>query len=258
MVFNGAFGRGIQNLSETYDHVAIPAGPAFSIWGIIFTWELVFLVAQFFVSDFDDMLPALTPWFCATQLMQGVWVLVFTKTDPGSAGNGGDVFFWISTVLLTATFPAFLQILAALAQTSGTAYWLSFGITINAAWVLLAAGLGLNQAARALGLEGTTLSTVAVVVLIGTVCLELWLTGFIGDNQFNSPLAFFPVAVWALGWVCFHLKSLSVEENPHAKRILPLYGSKFILFYKWSALILAGVFIGLEAVLCTKQVGKAS
>merc|ERR1712083_455964 len=153
---------------------------------------------------------------------------------------------------LVAIFPVFLPVLAVLSQTSGAAYWLSFGITINAAWVLLAAGLAVNQAARVLGLEGTTLSSVAVVVLTGTVCLEFWLTGLIGDNPFKSPLAFFPVATWALGWVFFHLKTISAEENPHAKRILPLYGSSFIIFYKWCALILAVVFIGLEVVLCTK------
>jgi len=238
--------KSIKVLSEAYDHVAMPAGPAFAIWGIIFSWELVFLVAQFFVSDFDELLPTLTPWFCATQVMQGAWVVLFTRTDPSRVGHGGDVWIWVSTILLLATPPAFLQVVAVLADASGAAYWLSFGMTINAAWVLLAAGLTVNQAARAVGLEGASLSAVAMVVLAGTVYLELWITGIVGENQLNSPAAFFPVATWALLWIFSHLKSLSADMNPHAKRILPLYGSNFILFYKWSALSLAILFIALE------------
>merc|ERR1712008_78429 len=82
-----------------YDHVAIPAGPAFSIWGIIFTWEAVFVVAQFFhISDLAEVLPELSPWFCLTQLMQGLWVPLFTRSDPARVGSGGDVWLWVSTV----------------------------------------------------------------------------------------------------------------------------------------------------------------
>lgn len=252
MVLNATAGKSIKDLSEAYDHVAMPAGPGFAIWGIIFSWELVFLVAQFFISDFDGILPTLSLWFCATQIMQGVWVVLFTKTDPKLVGHGGDVWLWTSTALILATPPAFLQLVAALAGSSGSAYWLSFGMTINAAWVLLAAGLTVNQAARAVGLEGASLSAVAVAVLAGTVCLELWITGLIGDNQYKSPVAFFPVATWALWWIFSHLKT----DDPahagasHAKRILPLYGSNFILFYRWSAATLAIVFVGLEIKLC--------
>jgi len=249
MVLNARAGKGIKDLSEAYDHVGMPAGPAFAIWGIIFTWELVFLVSQFFVSDFDDLLPTLTPWFCATQLMQGVWVALFTKTDAATVGHGGDVWLWTSTVLLVCTPAAFLQIVFALKDTSGTAYWLSFGMTINAAWVLLAAGLSVNQAARAVGLQGAVLSAVALFVLAVTVFLEIWITGLVGDSRLGSPLAYFPVATWALFWIYTNLKA---DASDHAKRILPMYGSNFIQLYKWSACFLAVGFGVLEAMLIAK------
>jgi hypothetical protein len=249
MVGNASAGKGIRALSEAYDHVGLPAGPAFSIWGIIFTWELVFLASQFFVSDFDDMLGTLTPCFCAGQLLQGLWVVVFTRTDLNRVGNGGDTWFWISTVLLLATPLTFMPMVAALSETTGPAYWLSFGITINAAWVLLAAGLTVNQAARAVGLVGASLSAVAVLVLAATVALELWLTGLVGSNPLHSPPAFLPVATWALGWVAFNLKN--TEENAHKQRILPLYGSQFILGYRWSSMALAVLFVALEIKVCT-------
>lgn len=249
MALNGMFGKNIKNLSEAYDHVSMPAGPAFAIWGVIFTWELVFVVAQFLVSDMDAVLPALTPWFCATQLMQGMWVPLFTKTDPQAVGHGGDVWLWVSTVLLVATPPAFLNVVSALAGASGMVYWLTFGMTINAAWVLLAAGLAVNQAARGVGLEGMPLSVVAMTVLVGTVYLELWITGLVGNSRLGSPVAFFPVATWALFWIFSHLQNMPADKSDHEKRILPLYGSTFIVFFKWCALFLAVAFVGLEVLL---------
>jgi len=87
MVLNAVAGRGIKDLSEAYDNVAVPAGPAFGIWGIIFTWEAVFVVAQFFdTAGFADVLPELSPWFCLTQLMQGFWVPLFTHGSGSCRG----------------------------------------------------------------------------------------------------------------------------------------------------------------------------
>mmetsp|Transcript_84305 Transcript_84305/g.161184 ORF Transcript_84305/g.161184 Transcript_84305/m.161184 type:complete len:286 (+) Transcript_84305:48-905(+) len=256
MALNAKFGKGIKDLSGVYDHVAMPAGAAFSIWGIIFTWELVFVVAQFFMTGFDDILPKLTCWFCATQLMQGLWVPLFTQSNPESVTSGGDAWFWVSTLLLIVTPAAFLKLVAALADLSGAAYWVSFGMTVNAAWVLMAAGLTVNMAARAVGLEGAPLSAVALVVLAGTVCLELWITGFVGDNHWKSPAAFFPVATWALLWIFSNLRTVASGSDDHAKRILPLYGSSFAVFFKWCALTLAVLFVVLEVALCISMTSR--
>merc|ERR1711974_415563 len=109
-------------------------------------------VAQFFdAPGFANVLPELSPWFCLTQLMQGLWVPLFTRSDPDRVGSGGDIWLWVSTLLLVFTAPCFLKLVAVLAALPplGAAYWFSFGITINAAWVLLAAGLTINQAGRA-------------------------------------------------------------------------------------------------------------
>jgi len=232
-------------------NVAIPQGPAFAIWGLIYSWELVFVVAAFFTDVLDTFLPALTIWFCLGQLMQGSWVLIFTRTDPASAGKGGDFWLWSSTLLLLVTPFVFIQCVAALKTATGTAYWLSIGIQINAAWVLLAASISINQAARGAGLEGAFLSAVAVLVLVVIVFLELMIVGLVGGNELQSPVAFFPVGVWALLWV-FKYLSFASETDDHAKRILPLYGSNFILFYKWSSLVLAIAFVLLEVAVLMK------
>merc|ERR1719424_2158416 len=46
----GIFGATNSELSNKYQTLVTPAGWAFSIWGVIFIWEGVFVVAQFFPS----------------------------------------------------------------------------------------------------------------------------------------------------------------------------------------------------------------
>lgn len=250
MVLCGAgAGRNMMGLTHAYDHLGNPASPAFSIWGIIFTWEAVFVGVQFFLgSDSDSLLTKLCPWFCATQLMQGLWIPLFTNSDPSLAAQGGDIWFWSSTILIVSIVPCFLKVVAVLSslETGSTVYWLTFGLTINAAWILMASGLALAMSARALGFVGTPLCVWSLVVLILTVCLELWITGFCGTDSLRSPPAFLLVAAWALYWIFFSLKGYPPEENDHVKRLLPLYGSSFMTFYKWCTLVLIIVFLALE------------
>lgn len=229
---NARYGRNIGSLSNAYDHVGTPAGPAFSIWGVIFLWELVFLAAQAFSGMFDKLLPSLTPWFCLAQLMQGMWVPLFTASDPANVGNGGDLAFWTSTILLVCTAPVFLKAVSILSSIEDNQpFWISYGITINAAWVLMAAGLTLNMAGIALGLS--FMPFVAMFVLFLVVILQLWIAGFIGNDPFNSPTAYLPVFAWALFWVCVNL-----GDARHLARISANFGSGFITLYRCCAALL--------------------
>lgn len=247
---------GVSALSETYDHVGMPAGKAFGIWGLIFLWTLVFAGYQACTSMFDEILPDFTPWFCAAQLMQGIWVPLFVSSNPEKASKGGDASLWVSNVLLVVFIPpVFLKAVECLSrlQDGTAAYWISYGITINTAWILLAAGLTVSTAARAAGLQGAALSAVAIFVLSGTFCLELYVTGLIGGNPYDSPTAFFSVGVWALFWVFQNLKDVSSEESEHGKRIMLLYGSNFVNCYKWLALLTMFTFVGLEVLVCMRK-----
>lgn len=252
-----------RSLSEAYDHIANPGGPAFLIWPVIFLWETIFLVSQFLIYDYDDIMPKLTPAYCTTQFLQALWLQLFNRTDPSKIDKGGDFWIYSSTVVLIAIPLAFFPAVRALSDMSGRAYWLSLGITVNAAWVVLAAGLSVNMSALALGLRGGDLELLSIAVLVVTIVIELWITGFIPifKVQLNN-LAFLPVAIWALGWIVHHLNggwnildlaTVSAEGNSHVERILPLYSSNYIMFYKWTALVLVFIFIALEIRLCKKS-----
>lgn len=247
---NARYGSGIGRMSGAYDSIGKPAGSAFSIWALIFGWTLVFVSAQACSGMFDKLLPALTPWFCLAQLMQGAWVPVFTASDPESASAGGDLAFWTSVALLVCTAAVFLKAVSILSCIQvELAYWISYGITINAAWVFMAAGVNLNMAAAALGSgHASALCVSATFVLMLTVCLELWITGLVGSDPFESPTAYLPVAAWALFWVCAHL-----GEAAHVSRISPLYGTSFIVFYRGCAAILFGLALVSQAVVVWRK-----
>jgi len=247
--------------SAAFDMVANPMGPAFAIWGLIFAWVLVFVAVQACSGVFDELLPALTPCFCASQLIQAIWIPIWNKANGEKADKGGDIWFWVASVVLLSTPLPHLKVCQVLADADpGTPYWVSYGMTINAAWVIMAAGLGVNMMAKVAGLKGAALSSVALCVLAGTVYLELNITGLIGNGLFgayNSPTAFFSVATWALFWIFMNLKNIpaedGAEESDHAKRILPLYGSTFIVFFKRLILLLILVCVGLEVMVCMRK-----
>ena len=122
----------------------------------------------------------------------------FTASDPEAARQGGDVAFWLALVLLLSTLPVFLKAVSIVSRIQvEQAYWVSYGITINAAWILMAGFVSLNMASVAF----SHTAMIAMLLLVGAVCLELWITGLIGSDPFDSPTAFLPVATWALTWV---------------------------------------------------------
>lgn len=257
---------GVGRIAEAYDHVAVPKGPAFAIWGLIFLWNLVFAFVQLFTDMFDHTFGySFCAWFCLGQLAQGIWNPIFQATDVTKNDKGGDVYLWVANAMLLAMPIAFMQCCKGLAalEPGSTAYWVSYGITINAAWILLAAGLTVSLSARAAGLKGAPLSAVAIIVLVGTIVLELYITGFFGRDPYGSPTAFLTVGAWALFWVFMHLKGYPAKESDnddqpsaslvHAQRILFLYGSDFVIFYKWTSLVALGLFVVLEVLLCIRK-----
>merc|ERR1719181_542557 len=62
----GVFGATNTELSKKYQTLVTPAGWAFSIWGPIFLWEGIFVVAQLFPS-FRESTTVLrvSPWWWA-------------------------------------------------------------------------------------------------------------------------------------------------------------------------------------------------
>ncbi|KAL1530642.1 hypothetical protein AB1Y20_001542 [Prymnesium parvum] len=74
----GAYGHTNSELSKKYQTLATPAGWAFSIWGVIFSLQGIYAVAQLLPSfrDADEVTRA-GPWFAAACIFQAAWSVTF-------------------------------------------------------------------------------------------------------------------------------------------------------------------------------------
>mmetsp|Transcript_37015 Transcript_37015/g.86459 ORF Transcript_37015/g.86459 Transcript_37015/m.86459 type:complete len:301 (-) Transcript_37015:261-1163(-) len=65
-------------LSKKYQSLVTPSGWAFAIWGLIFSLELAYAVAQLLpaLRDADEVKSA-APWFIAACLFQALWSIAF-------------------------------------------------------------------------------------------------------------------------------------------------------------------------------------
>lgn len=76
----GIYGETNTTLSKKYQTLITPAGWAFSIWGPIFIWELVFVIAQFFPHFRNCTVTRLvSPWWWALCFVQSLWTFAFAQ-----------------------------------------------------------------------------------------------------------------------------------------------------------------------------------
>jgi hypothetical protein len=76
----GVFGETNSDLSKKYQTLVTPAGWAFSIWGIIFIWEGVFVVAQL-LPQFrqSKVVEVMSPWWWSLCTCQMAWTFAFAQ-----------------------------------------------------------------------------------------------------------------------------------------------------------------------------------
>jgi len=76
----GIFGETNSDLSSKYQTLVTPAGFAFAIWGLIFTWEGVWSIAQL-LPRYCQSAPVrvAAPWWWAACLFQVAWTVAFAQ-----------------------------------------------------------------------------------------------------------------------------------------------------------------------------------
>lgn len=76
----GIYGGTNTELSSKYQTLVTPSGWAFSIWGPIFMWEAVFVLAQFLPSFRQSILVMkVSPWWWSLCIMQIAWTVAFAQ-----------------------------------------------------------------------------------------------------------------------------------------------------------------------------------
>merc|ERR1719389_1282512 len=76
----GIFGSTNTELSNKYQTLVTPAGWAFSIWGPIFIWEGIFVVAQLFPRfRQSEVVLKISPCWWALCVIQCCWTVAFAQ-----------------------------------------------------------------------------------------------------------------------------------------------------------------------------------
>lgn len=68
-------GQTTAEISDRYDTLFAPIGFTFAIWGVIYLLLGVYSVYQL-VRD-NDIIRAITPWFIASSVLNGVWIIAW-------------------------------------------------------------------------------------------------------------------------------------------------------------------------------------
>jgi hypothetical protein len=148
-------------ISEDYPSLMTPAGYAFSIWGVIYTWESLVVAAPFFMAlggAHRTGIVSSSPYFVAANVFQGLWALTFARE-----------LITPSTGLLVATAVSMARAVSVMGVTMPRerAFWLlAAPCSLHAGWLAAASIVSFNLAlvahkgsqAAQIGLAFTSLS----------------------------------------------------------------------------------------------------
>jgi len=216
----GNFGNGMSpdDMGPRYQTLITPAGAAFAIWGIIYTWEAVFVLAQALPSNRDKQLVAvITPWLLACAVFTNVWTVAFSL-ESFAISQVGMSGIWISLVGIILQTDALKGITTA-------EYWLIRApFSLHGGWVTVAHFLNLNVWADSLQAPAPQLVAIAIASLCAVFGLIVLFAVAVPRPDPIMPVA----AAWAAGWIYSSLQDptrfLSKTNNPVSLDLATLEG----------------------------------
>jgi hypothetical protein len=199
----GVFGATNTELSNKYQTLVTPAGWAFSIWGPIFIWEGVFVVAQLFPRfRRSEVVLRVTPLWWGLCIAQVSWTVVFAQEQ------------------ITLALVFMLSILASLVGIS----WITDGLRMSAmeyfivrapfslqlGWIIAASVVNTSVQADAAKASQEVLLALAV----GSIAAVLaTVTAFTFAARSPDPLVGF-VAAWAFAGIYSELSNPTKLSDP--------------------------------------------
>ncbi|HRL12208.1 MAG TPA: hypothetical protein PKX07_10040 [Aggregatilineales bacterium] len=174
------------------DSLYFPANSAFSIWGLIYSFLLAYLINQAIPSQRNNPLLKRIGWlFVATCVFNAAWVLTFQFS-----------FFPLSMLLMLALLGTLLTIYIRLdiggAPVSRRDKWLiHIPFSIYLGWITAATIANATYVLTDIGWDGFGLGneTWALIMLIVTGVVAAFMVWFRRD------IAYGLVIVWAVGWI---------------------------------------------------------
>lgn len=171
-----------------------PAGPAFSIWSVIYLGLAGYLVWQWLPGNTSAQRARTTGWYAgASMLLNAAWLLV---TQQG--------WLWLSVLVIFA-LAAVLKVIVGRVAATPAQGWAdrvlvdgTFGLYLG--WVAVAACANIAAALVASGVPATgTGPTVATVAVL----LAVLALGAFYAHRYGGRLALAAAMAWGVGWVAY-------------------------------------------------------
>jgi len=213
-----AFGPDNKTISDQHPTLLIASGYAFSIWGLIFLWDLAFGVWQL-VRDpqRDATMRRVRPLAAAGFALTAAWMPVFSLR-----------LFWLSLAIIWASFACMASAAVILSRgrhRSRETSWLAWvPLSLHAGWLSLAAFLHTAQvivAYRLLPVDAMLTWSLVLFALAAALLLAL-------DATMRGNVPFAVAAFWGL--IAVYVKQSSA----------PLPGASTAA---WVALAIAAVLV---------------
>lgn len=185
--------RSTGEISDAYPNLFAPAGPAFSIWGLIYLLLGGYVLYQFLEKDqkIEDLFRKINPLFIATSLANISWIFAWHYDSIG-----------LSVIIMAALLVLLIRIADILRAESFTAWgklfiWAPFSIYFG--WITVASIANITVFLVSIGWDGFGIADAlwtSVILLVGAVI-------GIARMRRDNNIAYGMVFIWAYAWILF-------------------------------------------------------
>lgn len=191
--------RSTGDISDAYPNIFAPAGPAFSIWGLIYLLLAGYVLYQFVKKDkkTEDLLQKIKPLFIATSVANISWIFAWHYDYIG-----------LSVLMMTTLLILLIKIADILRVEKFTKLeklfiWAPFSVYFG--WITVATIANITVFLVSIGWNGFGIADfvwTSIILLVGA------LIGILRMNKDNN-IAYGMVLIWAYGWILFKHMSVS-------------------------------------------------
>jgi hypothetical protein len=190
--------RGTGEISDAYPNLFAPAGPAFSIWGLIYLLLGIYVIYQFVKKEqkTEDLIQKINPFFIVTSLANISWIFAWHYDYIGLS-------VCIMAVLLISLIKI-ADILRVAQFTSTEKFFIRAPFSIYFGWITVATIANISVFLVSIDWNGFGLAEsvwTCIILLVGA------LIGILRMNK-DKNIAYGLVLVWAYSWILFkHLST---------------------------------------------------
>ena len=185
--------RSTGEISDAYPNLFAPAGPTFSIWGLIYLLLGGYVLYQFLEKDqkIEDLFRKINPLFIATSLANISWIFAWHYDSIG-----------LSVIIMAALLVLLIRIADILRAESFTVWgklfiWAPFSIYFG--WITVASIANITVFLVSIGWDGFGIADAlwtSVILLVGAVI-------GIARMRRDNNIAYGMVFIWAYAWILF-------------------------------------------------------